>query len=51
MNFIEFGGAIDSWCVIRHERESQIILANQDGIHQLHHSYQTPLSLPLVSMA
>ncbi|XP_023245681.1 vacuolar protein sorting-associated protein 16 homolog [Copidosoma floridanum] len=42
----KIGGAITTWCVVPQERESQVILANQDGIYLLHHSYQTPVSLP-----
>ncbi|OXU24054.1 hypothetical protein TSAR_010562, partial [Trichomalopsis sarcophagae] len=42
----KFGGVIHSWCVVRQERDSQVVIANHDGIHLLHHSYQTPISIP-----
>ncbi|XP_014227020.1 vacuolar protein sorting-associated protein 16 homolog [Trichogramma pretiosum] len=41
----KFGGTMDSWCIVRQERDSVVIMANQEGIHQLHHSY-SPISTP-----
>ena len=44
-DLLKLGGTIDSWCIVRQERDSIVVMANQDGIHQLHHSC-APVTTP-----
>ncbi|KAF7991263.1 hypothetical protein HCN44_002825 [Aphidius gifuensis] len=38
----KLGGPIDSWCVVKFERESRVILSNQNGIYEIHHAGTIP---------
>lgn len=40
------GGQIDCWCIIPSERDSHVVVANQEGIYQIHHMYQKPSAVP-----
>ncbi|KAK0096935.1 hypothetical protein PV326_003829 [Microctonus aethiopoides] len=42
----KLGGPIDSWCVVRCERQSQVIIANQNGVYQIQHMGKTPAPIP-----
>ncbi|XP_011305829.1 vacuolar protein sorting-associated protein 16 homolog [Fopius arisanus] len=46
----KLGGPIDSWVVIRHERQSQVIVSNQNGIYQVHHMGKTPAPIPFSAL-
>ncbi|XP_074104817.1 vacuolar protein sorting 16 isoform X2 [Cotesia typhae] len=42
----KLGGPIDSWCVVSFERQSQVIVANQNGLYQIQHMGKTPAPIP-----
>lgn len=44
--YLELGGPIDSWCVVRCERQSQVVIANQNGVYQIQHMGKTPAPIP-----
>ncbi|XP_063994060.1 vacuolar protein sorting-associated protein 16 homolog [Diachasmimorpha longicaudata] len=46
----KLGGPIDSWLVIRHERQSQVIVANQNGVYMVNHVSKTPPPIPFSSL-
>lgn len=40
---------ITTWCAVRQDRDSQVLLANQDGIYQLKH-FQPPVLTPFLKL-
>lgn len=46
----KLGGPIDSWCVIHYERQSRVILSNENGIYQVHHMGQISSPLPFTNI-
>ncbi|XP_015590032.1 vacuolar protein sorting-associated protein 16 homolog [Cephus cinctus] len=46
----KLGGPINAWCIVRNQRDSQVILSNQEGIYQIHHAYQTTTPIPFSTL-